>query len=113
MAGTVDIPKAIRDWWAVLTTVIVVAGSAYLSIYRIGELEKKVAAVSVDVAAKASSGSVEKLRAEVSKKASSENLKGVQDALGRLQLDVAVICTEVVRRNGGDPLARCNTARGD
>lgn len=55
---------------------------------------------------------IERVEVEVEAKASAQDLEDIRRALGALQLDVGLICAEVVTKRGGDPLRECRTAKG-
>lgn len=78
-----------------VTMVAGLVGAAYVSLHRLSEVERR----------------IERVEAAVENKASVDDIHGIRRALGAVQLDVAVICSEVVRRRGGDPLTVCRTAR--
>ena len=86
----------VKEWLGVLTVICALVGAAYLSVYRLGEMEKKVAALETQVQAKASSA----------------QMGNIRDSLGNVQLDVALMCSEMVRARGGNPLSECQTSRG-
>lgn len=45
--------------------------------------------------------------------ATAEEVASLKEVIGYLQLDMALICTEVVRERGGNPLQECKTSRGN
>lgn len=53
---------------------------------------------------------VKDLKARVA--AHDENLSAMRDALGAIQLDVALMCSRMVLKDGGDPLRDCKTSGG-
>lgn len=79
-----------------LTMIAGLVGAAYVSLYRLGEVEKR----------------IDRVETALEEKASAEDMRGIKRALGNVQLDVAVICSEIVRRRGGDPMRECRTSRG-
>jgi hypothetical protein len=78
------------------TMIAGLTGAAYVSLHRLGEVEKR----------------IEKVEAALETKASAADLSGIKRALGNVQLDVAVICSEIVKQRGGDPIRECRTSRG-
>ena len=97
--STGDIKKGVEWLLKLMPAIVMMAGligAAYVSLHRLAEVEKR----------------IEKVEESLSSKASVDDLRGIRSALGAVQLDVAVICAEIVRQSGGDPLTTCRTARG-
>jgi hypothetical protein len=40
------------------------------------------------------------------------DMRGIQRALGSVQFDMAVVCAEIVRARGGNPMNECRTSGG-
>lgn len=73
-------------------------GAGYVTLYRVDKLE--------------ASQLEEKQIAEDSVKEILRRIEDLQIALGRAQLDLALVCSEVVKARGGNPLAECKTMGG-
>jgi len=73
-------------------------GAGYVTLYRVDKLE--------------ASQLEEKQVAEDSVNEILHRIEDLQIALGRAQLDLALVCSEVVKARGGNPLAECKTMGG-
>lgn len=95
--------KSVKDWIGVLVLLANLIGAGFLSIYKLGELEKQ----NTELEAK-----ITTLSEKVSQKADATAMRSIREALGDVQLDVALMCSEMVRARGGNPLSECQTSRG-
>jgi hypothetical protein len=73
-------------------------GAGYVTLYRVDKIE----AAQLE----------DKQLTEVSVREILKRIEDLQVALGRAQLDLALVCSEVVRARGGNPLAECKTMGG-
>lgn len=77
-------------------------GAGYLSVYRLDRVEIRMDSAEVRISGVESS---------LSDKADSADIVAIRNSLGAVQLDIALICSDLVRGRGGDPLSECRTHR--
>lgn len=94
-----DLLKTIRNYilTAMLSGIPVLIGMYY----KVNELQAQV----IEIKDKNS-----KLEEAIIKIA--ERFDDMKDAMGRSQLDIALICAEIVKDRGGNPLVECKTMGG-
>lgn len=89
----------------ILTVAATLIGAGYLTIYRLDQAEAK---------AQEQDETIAKLKDELRTQleAISIKLDRQSEALGNVQLDVAVICSETARMGGKNPLEVCRVSGG-
>ena len=92
----------ITTYWPQIVTAAVIVGSGYLSIYRLDQAEAQIRQIETEL-----KGAIKKEHDQ-----NQEAIRGIRDALGTIQLDMAVVCTELVRERGGNPMIECRTTGG-
>ena len=96
----------ITKHWSILLTAATIVGTGYLSIYRLNQAEAQIAKVREDV--EAAIKKEHDLQA-VTNAQTQDTIRAIKDSLGIIQLDMAVVCTELVRERGGNPMIECRT----
>jgi hypothetical protein len=89
----------------ILTVLATLVGAGYLTIYRLDQAEAK---------AQEQDETIAKLKdaLQLQLEAISVKLDRQSEALGSVQLDVAVICSETARMGGKNPLEVCRVSGG-
>jgi phosphopantetheine adenylyltransferase len=90
--------EKITKLWPMFVAVVTVSGAAYLSVYRLNKAEAAIASLESVVAK--------------NRESTAEAINGIRNSLGDIQLDMAVVCTEIVRQRNGNPMIECRTSGG-
>ena len=100
----------LRNLLGIAAFIATLVGAAYVSLYRINELEAKVIKVEErfeevgkKLDEKADTTAIEALKAD---------LKSIRRTLGNIQIDTALMCTLMSKQAGGNPLTDCRTSNG-
>ena len=95
----------VPDWTKFVAPIGVLCGligAGYLSIYRLDRLELRMASAETRMA---------EAESDIASKADAGDIVAIRNSLGAVQLDIALICSDLVRSRGGDPLRECRTHR--
>ena len=92
----------ILTYWTQIVAVAGLIGAGYLSIYRLDQAEASIKRVESEL----------KAQIQADREKTLATTEEIRTTLGVIQLDMALVCTEIVRTRGGNPMVECRTMGG-